>query len=601
MKETVDFKKLVSDALSGNEKAFEELYHLTENTAYQTAFRILQNEDDVQDVMQNAYIKANDRLKELQNPEKFENWLKSIVENECKNYIKKEKRISAPLVFLKHKTEHNSEEWRDPIPQEHIEREELRSSVTQIIEKLSPETRACIVLFHFEDKSLEQISEILEIPLGTVKSRLHNGRKQIEKEFNKLRKKDPTLYGIAAIPAVISLFAYNAANSTVPAAVSQAVLSSAVGSASAGAATAATAGVTASAAGTAATVAGATAASSGTAAAATGAAASIAVKVAAVAIAGSVVTGGSVAIKNYVETKNEVQTTSAYSSAILEQEEETLTIAGQTSDITSTETVIFSVPSSFISTAKANVFSTKANKTYTSVQTTEGTVASTSKTVQTTETVNTTTATTTATTTVTTTAVKPTTTSTTKATTTEAQEVTFTTKRSTTTETTTNPEENYSISGSVITEYTGSESSVTIPATIGSDAVTAIGAGAFAGNSYIRAVSIPSSVTQIGQEAFAECGSLFSVSLPSSLEMIGIGAFYGCTNLTSVSIPHGTQSIGDEAFAGCSALKSITIPESVTSIADDAFTGCDFLTIKCKEGSAAYDFAVANSINYSLI
>ncbi len=617
MKETVDFKKLVGDAVNGNEKAFEALYHLTKSTAYQTAFRILQNEDDVQDAMQNAYIKANSKLAELKNPEKFESWLKSIVENECKNYIKKEKRISSPIVFLKHKTEYNSEEWREPIPQEYMEREELRDSVTHVLEKLSPETKACIVLFHFEDKTLEQIAEILDIPLGTVKSRLYNGRKQIEKEFNKLRKKDPSLYSVAAIPAVLSLFAYHAANSAVPATVSQAVLSSVMSSASANAATAAATGVAASAAGATASAtgvsaaaagAGATAAASGTAAATTGVAASIAVKIAAVAVAGSVVTGGSVAIKNYVETQNESQSTSAYTSVLLTEEEETLTVTELISGEAPSETTLVTALSSLNSTEKTGRFSTESIITSESEKTSQSTVTSTSQA---------TTQKTTTATTVTTTA-KPTTTTTTKVTTTtttttKPTEVTFTTKRhttteaetetttETTTEATTNPEESYATSGGVITEYTGNDSGVSIPSTIGTDTVTAIGAAAFADNTAIRSVSIPSTVTQIGQEAFAGCTSLSSVSMPSSLEMIGMGAFYGCTSLTSVSIPDGTQTINDEAFADCSALQTVTIPESVTYIADDAFAGCDSLTVKCKEGSAAHEFAVANSVNFSLI
>ncbi|MDY5948979.1 MAG: leucine-rich repeat protein, partial [Oscillospiraceae bacterium] len=55
------------------------------------------------------------------------------------------------------------------------------------------------------------------------------------------------------------------------------------------------------------------------------------------------------------------------------------------------------------------------------------------------------------------------------------------------------------------------------------------------------------------------------------------------------------------AFAQCTSLQTVTIPESVTSIASDAFSGCGSVTIRCKEGSAAHDFAVAESVNYSLI
>lgn len=576
MKETVDFSKLISNAICGDNAAFEELYQLTHKTAYHTASLLLKNHDDIEDVLQNTYIKAYQKLPELKNPESFEGWIKSIVENECKNYIKKEKRVSAPIIFLKDKAEEHSEEWKQPIPQEYMERKELRKSVSDILDKLSPEVRACIILFHYEEKSLNEISEILNIPLGTVKSRLHNGRKQIEKEFNKLRKKDPTLFGVGTIPVLLSLLSYQAENITVPATISEGVLSSALGTATATGAAATAGGAAAGAAVTT----GSTAATGSVAATA---ATSVAVKVAAVAVAGTVAVSGSVAIKNHVENRTARETTTAYSEFY--EYEESGTVPESITSAPTTEATAVISETGTTTTAKAADTSTKPTETQ-AVKTTApkktSTTAVTSTTVATTATAATTT----------------TTQATTQATTTNP---TTTRKPTTTVPPTTNPENNYGASGGVITEYTGSDSSVSIPSSIGSNEVTAIGSGAFAGNTSIKSVSIPSTVTQIGQEAFADCTSLSSVSLPSSLELIGIGAFYGCSSLTSVSVPDGTKTISDEAFAQCTALQTITIPSSVISIADDAFDSCDSLTIRCEEGSAAHDFAVANGINFSLM
>ncbi|MBR6786273.1 MAG: sigma-70 family RNA polymerase sigma factor [Clostridia bacterium] len=295
MKETVDFSKLINEAKNGSGAAFEKLYNLTIKTSYRTASLLLKNPDDIEDVLQNSYLKVHNRLSELKNPESFESWVKTIVENESKNYIKKEKSISAPLIFFKNKNEEYSEEWKKPVPQEYMEKNELRENVSKIVDGLSPEVRACIVLFHFEDKTLNEISEILDVPVGTVKSRLYNGRKQIEKEFNKLRKKDPSLYGIAAIPAVLAFLTYKSANLAVPVALSESVLTAATATGAA----AVTSSVAAGSAVTGATVAG----GASTAATAT---ASIAVKVTAIAVAGTLTVGGSVAIKNYVDEKKEM-------------------------------------------------------------------------------------------------------------------------------------------------------------------------------------------------------------------------------------------------------------------------------------------------------
>ena len=183
-----------------------------------------------------------------------------------------------------------------------------------------------------------------------------------------------------------------------------------------------------------------------------------------------------------------------------------------------------------------------------------------------------------------------------------------TTARVTTTEPGKTPEkmttslaEVYDVSSGVLGEYSGKESNVSVPSSVGSETVTAIGTGAFAGNTDIRSVHIPSGVTRIGQEAFVDCSNLTSVSLPSSLRSIGIGAFCSCASLTSVNIPSGVTTVGDDAFADCSSLETVTIPSSVTSIGYNAFGGCDNLTIKCSSGSAAHDYAVENSIDYELI
>lgn len=613
MKETVDFSALVKSAKNGDESAFRELYDATIQNSYHAAKRLLKNHEDIEDVLQNAYMRAAKNLSELKNPESFGGWIKTIVENESKNYIKKEKRIHVPVLFFKNKP-NDAEEWKQPVPQEFMEREELREHVTKILDGLSPEVRACIVLFHYEDKSLNEISEILDIPLGTVKSRLHNGRKQIEREFKKLLKKDPTLYGIGAIPLVLSLMAYQAENVAVPAAVSEGVASAA---AAATASAAASAGASVSA-GVASATGATTAVSAG---AGTAAATTIAVKVAAVAVAGSVAVGGTAAIKNQVDKNRAEEYVSSTALVTTVKTEETCTVAESLTQATTVQEL-----SAVISTVLSLTATTRNAVTSTVIATQETTAEisaeeKTTKKKGTTTRRHSTTAATKPTTTRFVTTTKPTTTkettteetteeetteetTTRKVTTTKKPTTTrkpTTTQRPTTTAApTTNPEDNYGASGGVITEYTGSESNVSIPSKIGSQTVTAIGAGAFSGNEDIKSVSLPSTVTQVGQEAFSDCTSLSSVSLPSSLRQIGIGAFYGCSSLSSVTVPDGTTSIGDEAFAYCISLRSVTIPSSVTSIADDAFTGCDSLTIKCEEGSAAHDFAVANSIDFVL-
>ncbi|MBQ3602461.1 MAG: sigma-70 family RNA polymerase sigma factor [Clostridia bacterium] len=586
MKETKNYAELVMQAVNGDNAAFEELYRATAKIAYRTANLILSNPSDADDVLQNAYIKAAEKLSELKKPESFESWLKSIVENECKNYIRKEKRLIAPIVLLNRKAEETSKEIAEPVPQEIMEREDLRNSVTEILNTLSPETRACIVLFHYEDKSLNEISEILNIPVGTVKSRLHNGRKKIEKQFEKLRKKDPTLYSIGAIPVLLSVLTNQAQNITLPAAMSSAA------AITAGSAIGATASTTAGA--TAATAAATTGTTISAAAATATTTTAIVAKAAAVIVAGSLAVGGTAVIKKQIEKQSEQTieysveseevvtgaTTQSYSAESLSEESNTESSTVQsTSSIHPTSQVVTQIASS----------NSNLTTAFTESQAKQTTATTTQKPPETTSY-----PTTQAPTTVVT---QPQTQSTTQlATEATTQSIT----QLTTQPPTTNPENNYSSASGVITEYNGSNKSVSIPSTIGGNTVTAIGVGAFQGNTNISSVSLPDTVTQIGQEAFADCTSLSTISLPSSLKQIGIGAFYGCSNLSSINVPDSVTTISDEAFANCTALKTITIPPSVTNIADDAFSGCDSLTIICSEGSTAHKFAINNSIEYTI-
>ncbi|MGN0997127.1 MAG: leucine-rich repeat protein [Candidatus Ventricola sp.] len=128
------------------------------------------------------------------------------------------------------------------------------------------------------------------------------------------------------------------------------------------------------------------------------------------------------------------------------------------------------------------------------------------------------------------------------------------------------------LEGSVLTAYTGTDSVVTLPT-----GVTAIGEGAFAGNTTITEVKFTYNVTAIGKDAFAGCTSLVYVDNASrqSIRTLGEGAFAGCVSLNSLDcFSTMLTEIGARAFEGCAGLKSLTLPDYITAIAEDAFVGC---------------------------
>lgn len=134
-------------------------------------------------------------------------------------------------------------------------------------------------------------------------------------------------------------------------------------------------------------------------------------------------------------------------------------------------------------------------------------------------------------------------------------------------------------SGATITRYTGGESNVVIPSTLGNQPVVALGGRAFAENNYIVTVTIPSTVTSINYwGCFMDCTSLTTVYGLEYVQYIGEEAFEGCTSLTNLSFGGGLTDIGREAFSGCTNLRNFVLPSSLTKIDSYAFKNCDSLT-----------------------
>lgn len=172
-----------------------------------------------------------------------------------------------------------------------------------------------------------------------------------------------------------------------------------------------------------------------------------------------------------------------------------------------------------------------------------------------------------------------------------------------------------------ITGYSGSETSIQIPATIHGKQVTKIQDNAFTSKKFASVV-IPEGVTTLGKNAFRANRSLTQLTLPSTISVIGQGAFSMCESLVDVVIPEGVTQISTDAFNDCESLVNVTLPKSLKTIGSNAFADCTSLTtiklpdnlqsitstsfektvtIQVNEGSATAGLLDERNISYQII
>lgn len=110
-----------------------------------------------------------------------------------------------------------------------------------------------------------------------------------------------------------------------------------------------------------------------------------------------------------------------------------------------------------------------------------------------------------------------------------------------------------------------------------SDAVNAVGEGAFSNCSKLKSAVLPKGLKELKKSLFSGCTELEAISIPDSVKTLGEGVFSGCAALKEVKIPGEVTVIPKNAFSGCAALESVSIPKSVTAIKEAAFDRCTAL------------------------
>lgn len=197
-------RRLVLQAEQGDRAAFGELYEEMGRSVYFNCLKLLGNAQQAEDITQDTFMKALEKLDSLKEPENFSAWVNRIAINNCKMYFRKNPRTA----------EEESEKIIDDtpdselIPDDYADSEEKRRIIMNIIDTaLTDEQRQTIILFYFDMMSVAEIAEIMECSVGTVTSRLSAARKKIREAVLIYEKKNnDRLHAVMPIPVLSKIF-----------------------------------------------------------------------------------------------------------------------------------------------------------------------------------------------------------------------------------------------------------------------------------------------------------------------------------------------------------------------------------------------------------
>lgn len=128
------------------------------------------------------------------------------------------------------------------------------------------------------------------------------------------------------------------------------------------------------------------------------------------------------------------------------------------------------------------------------------------------------------------------------------------------------------------------------------DSVETIGANAFEGCRSLSTIKLGSKLTDLGGGAFKDCKAIKSLVLPDGLVTLKSNTFDGCSALENLTLPDGMKTIENAVFNDCNSLRKIYIPATVKTISKTAFDGAENVTIYCKNGSYAQQYAAEKKI-----
>lgn len=184
MSESSDLE-LIFLARQGDKSAFSRLVLRYQPMAQRIAKRVVSSEDLAQELVQDAILQAYLSLEKLHDLNRFKSWLYGIVLNVCRSNLRRRKIICFSLETMDGDLAAESLPIAEnlPNPQQVIEQREVETVLQEAIDTLSHKNRLATLLFYYEQLSLQEVADRLNISVGAVKGRLHKARHQLREQL----------------------------------------------------------------------------------------------------------------------------------------------------------------------------------------------------------------------------------------------------------------------------------------------------------------------------------------------------------------------------------------------------------------------------------
>jgi RNA polymerase sigma-70 factor, ECF subfamily len=191
---TATDQEVVAWALDGHERAYRELLNRYQRPVFSLVYRMVRDRERAEDLAQETFVKVLNALDTYRPQYKFSSWIFKIANNAAIDHLRKKEIETlsldgAPDAVTAERQEGTTLQLpaSGESPLDELEARELGGQIEAAIAQLRPEYRACIMLRHIEGRAYEEIAEILDLPLGTVKTYIHRARSELRALLDPLK------------------------------------------------------------------------------------------------------------------------------------------------------------------------------------------------------------------------------------------------------------------------------------------------------------------------------------------------------------------------------------------------------------------------------